>query len=80
VNLAQNSSATANSPLKHAHSVVQPTSEMFLWRGQNQVVDRSPSILFKQSPETSFKRVISDRLTCEHYGHRIAAAAQRWSK
>jgi AraC family transcriptional regulator len=54
---------------KQAHSVVQPASEMFLRLDQSQ---KSPSILSRKSSETSFKRVVSDRILLEHRSHHIA--------
>jgi AraC family transcriptional regulator len=58
VKLTQNSPAT-----------VQPTSEMFLRCEQS---PKPPSILSRQSPETSFKRVVSDQISLEHRCHHIA--------
>jgi hypothetical protein len=55
---------TQNSP-----AIVQPTSEMFLKQDRSQ---KSSFILSRQSPETSFKRVVSDRISLEHRCHHIA--------
>jgi AraC family transcriptional regulator len=55
--------------VQNSPTTVQPASEMFLRREQS---PKSPSILSRKSPETSFKRVVSDRISLEHRFHHIA--------
>jgi AraC family transcriptional regulator len=56
-------------PEQNSPAIVQPASEMFLRREQS---PKLPLVLSRQSPETSFKRVVSDQISLEHRFHHIA--------